>query len=246
MKRILILVALVATSFPVIALKYTGNAYVTDRFNNLVHDSFKHCVRTGTWTPEQALAECDDVVSKVETPTTAPAKPAAPSEEGKTAPLTPSVVTPSVVTPSVVTPSVVTPSVVTPRPAPTKDAVVYPQMKPIYFAFNKSILTSESKQSLNEFADKLNKGTYVGRRVYDTVYISGFADLIGKPSYNMLLSNRRAQAVALYLHKQGVKVQLAYRGAGQRAWKEEDCSSKKGTALKTCYRHDRRVEVEVQ
>ena len=231
MKRILILVALVATSFPVIALKYTGNAYVTDRFNNLVHDSFKHCVRTGTWTPEQALAECDDVVSKVETPTTAPAKPAAPSEEGKTAPLTP---------------SVVTPSVVTPRPAPTKDAVVYPQMKPIYFAFNKSILTSESKQSLNEFADKLNKGTYVGRRVYDTVYISGFADLIGKPSYNMLLSNRRAQAVALYLHKQGVKVQLAYRGAGQRAWKEEDCSSKKGTALKTCYRHDRRVEVEVQ
>ena len=222
MKRILILVALVATSFPVIALKYTGNAYVTDRFNNLVHDSFKRCVRTGSWTPEQALAECDDIVSKVETPTTAPVKPAAPSEEGKIAPLAPSVITP------------------VPLLAPTKDAVVYPQMKPIYFAFNKSILTSESKQSLNEFADKLNKGTY------DVVYISGFADLIGKSSYNILLSNRRARAVALYLHKQGVEVELAYRGAGQRRGREEDCSGKKGTALKTCYRHDRRVEVEVR
>jgi len=37
-----------------------NDGYVYDKFGNLVHDSFKRCVRTGTWAPEKALEECGD------------------------------------------------------------------------------------------------------------------------------------------------------------------------------------------
>ncbi|AHW58739.1 Thrombospondin type 3 repeat-containing protein [Draconibacterium orientale] len=68
----------------------------------------------------------------------------------------------------------------------------------IYFDFDKSTLRPEAKVELDKLADQLNAA-----KEYDIV-IGGHTDNIGTESYNMGLSERRAQAVVKYLLQKGV------------------------------------------
>lgn len=58
MKKLILALSIAVISASASAVK--TDAYVTDRFENLVRDSFGKCVRTGTWTPEKALETCGD------------------------------------------------------------------------------------------------------------------------------------------------------------------------------------------
>ena len=70
----------------------------------------------------------------------------------------------------------------------------------VKFGFNKSILSSQAKAALDDFAAKLksdNKGVYVE--------VQGHTDNVGSAKYNQELGESRAAAVRLYLNeKQGL------------------------------------------
>lgn len=114
------------------------------------------------------------------------------------------------------------------------------ELRTVYFNFNGSSLTPAAKTKLNTLAKTL-KSTNV-----TAVKIVGFADEIGTPSYNLRLSQKRANAVAAYLRSKGIKVtgKSEVRGLGETASKSE-CATTKGKAQQACLWRDRRVEVEV-
>lgn len=74
--------------------------------------------------------------------------------------------------------------------APVETFVV----KDILFAFNSDQLEPESQETLNKLAVYLNKPP-----AFRKLIISGHTDSVGKPQYNLSLSERRAQAVRTYL-----------------------------------------------
>ena len=114
------------------------------------------------------------------------------------------------------------------------------EMRTVYFNFNSSALTPAAKGKLNTLAASLKS------KKVAAVNIVGFADQIGTPSYNLRLSQKRANAVAAYLKGKGivVKGKSEVRGLGETASKSE-CGDVKGKALQACLWRDRRVEVEI-
>jgi outer membrane protein OmpA-like peptidoglycan-associated protein len=68
----------------------------------------------------------------------------------------------------------------------------------VYFEINSSKLNAESKAILKKAAITLNQNTNL------KVNVLGFADYMGNMDKNLSLSDKRAQAVANYLIKQGI------------------------------------------
>ncbi len=114
------------------------------------------------------------------------------------------------------------------------------EMRTVYFNFNSSALTPAAKTKLNALAKNLRS------KKVASVRIVGFADQIGTESYNLRLSQKRANAVAAYLRGKGIKVlgKSEVRGLGETASKS-DCVGTKGKAEQACLWRDRRVEVEI-
>lgn len=77
----------------------------------------------------------------------------------------------------------------------TLDPANYKQVlqESVLFGFNKSILTADAKQRLDQVAQNLQKMPNY------TIEIEGFTDKSGTPRYNEGLSQRRADAVVRYL-----------------------------------------------
>ena len=122
-----------------------------------------------------------------------------------------------------------------------KCGVIGSEMRTVYFNFNSSALTPAAKTKLNNLAASLKSN-----RV-SSVRIVGFADMIGTESYNLRLSQKRANAVAAYLRGRGVKVmgKSEVRGLGETSSKSECSGVAKGKAEQACLWRDRRVEVEI-
>jgi peptidoglycan-associated lipoprotein len=85
---------------------------------------------------------------------------------------------------------------VAPRSEPETKHLCSPE--PVYFGFDKSLLTTEAK-------DTLKKGDDCLKRTNDPLTLVGHADPRGTTEYNLALSDRRAQAVKDYLRRLGVK-----------------------------------------
>ncbi|MEM1322092.1 MAG: OmpA family protein [Bacteroidota bacterium] len=80
----------------------------------------------------------------------------------------------------------------------------------IYFAFDKDLLQTEAIEKLDSVAQFIHGLGNPG------VEIVGFCDFIGSDKYNLLLSERRANAAALYLKQQGIKVdKITIEGKGE-------------------------------
>jgi peptidoglycan-associated lipoprotein len=102
----------------------------------------------------------------------------------------------------------------------------------IYFAFDKSDLTDESRQVLTEKADLLKKFTAL------KLLVEGHCDERGTNEYNMALGERRARAAYDYLVMMGIDAarlsiisygeeQPAVPGANEDAWaKNRRCEFK--------------------
>jgi peptidoglycan-associated lipoprotein len=68
----------------------------------------------------------------------------------------------------------------------------------VYFGFDKSLLTTEAKDTLKKSDDCL-------KRTNDPLTLIGHADPRGTTEYNMALSDHRARAVKDYLKRLGIK-----------------------------------------
>jgi len=104
----------------------------------------------------------------------------------------------------------------------------------IYFGFDSAVLLATAKRMLADSAAVLKRHPDV------KVDIAGFADSRGPESYNMKLSERRAEAVRNYLEQAGVDgTRLSTRGYGELHESASDLSAN-GLA------ENRRVELRVQ
>ncbi len=112
----------------------------------------------------------------------------------------------------------------------------------LYFEFDKSRLTEDSKDKLNSLATVLKGNTEV-----KSASIVGYADPIGTTTYNEQLSKRRAVAVQNYLTSRGyLNTRLAEtRWLGESAPKANCPESMKRAERIACLQPDRRVEVEI-
>lgn len=113
----------------------------------------------------------------------------------------------------------------------------------IYFDFNSSRLTMDSKKKLNALVKTIRESKQV-----KSVDIIGYADRIGgQGGYNQKLSMRRAQAVKSYLASKGYKDtrNVEVRGLGVADSKTSCDGVKERKALIACLAEDRRVEIEL-
>jgi outer membrane protein OmpA-like peptidoglycan-associated protein len=83
-----------------------------------------------------------------------------------------------------------------PPPAPAPAPAVRNYL--VFFDFDKSDLTSEARQIVDQAAGNV-KSTNVTR-----INVTGYTDTVGSEAYNMRLSRRRAESVAAELGNQGV------------------------------------------
>ena len=132
------------------------------------------CVRSSTWTPASATAECDtDLMPKM-----AAAVPADPAPPARAEPVAVAAVTPI-------------PMPVTEKVAMNADAL---------FDFDKSEIKPDGKAALDEVVRRLNlAGAELG-----LIVTTGHTDSTGSSEYNMDLSNLRAEAVKTYLISKGI------------------------------------------
>jgi outer membrane protein OmpA-like peptidoglycan-associated protein len=112
------------------------------------------------------------------------------------------------------------------------------------FDFDKAVLKSEGKQSLDNLMSKL------GNVKYDGIVAVGYTDRIGNEDYNKRLSVRRANAVKSYLvANKGVDASNVFvNGKGEANPVTGTTCIGKGMPTKkliACLQPDRRVEIEI-
>lgn len=130
-----------------------------------------------------------------------------------------------------------------PAPAPAPTTVIAKSERTVYFDFDSAKLTDESRQKLNSVADILKDAKDV-----KSASIIGYADRKGSSSYNVKLSEKRAETVKDYLGQQGYfNTQVAeVRGLGATD-SVTSCDSNLARAEEiSCLAQDRRVELEVE
>jgi OOP family OmpA-OmpF porin len=107
-----------------------------------------------------------------------------------------------------------------------------------YFGFDSAALNAAATAALDEIL------AAVAPVPYPSLLVTGHADRLGAPDYNLDLSLRRAQAVAAYLQQEGG---LRPGALGLAAVGEAEplvaCEGVEGDALKACLAPNRRVEV---
>jgi OOP family OmpA-OmpF porin len=152
---------------------------------------------------------------------------------------------PAIVTPAP-TPAPAPAPAPTPAPAPAPaPAVIHTLSADSLFAFDKALLTPVARTSLDDLAHDT-----AGQDV-ESISITGYADRIGKPDYNLQLSQRRADAVKTYL---ATRPELAHtpmeaigKGETNPVTAPDACVGKMSMAARVkCLQPDRRVDVEVR
>ncbi|UOO83286.1 OmpA family protein [Uruburuella testudinis] len=102
-------------------------------------------------------------------------------------------------------------------------------------------MNAAGKARLDEFATQVKRFDRLR-----AIRIVGHTDRLGSDTYNLALSQRRAETVRQYLIQRGVPAGvMSAQGMGE-AQPVQECSSDLGrTALIACLQPNRRVEIEV-
>ncbi len=105
-------------------------------------------------------------------------------------------------------------------------------LKPVEFGFDKSEITAEATNELKRWLEAIET------RPVDSIKITGHADSTGNYTYNVKLSERRAEEVKTYLIQNGVKTPIVVVYHGFRSPRESN-DSKIGRA------RNRRVDIRL-
>lgn len=106
------------------------------------------------------------------------------------------------------------------------------------FAFNRADLTDDGRQNLGQFLQRIQQASQV-----EDISIVGYTDRIGSDSYNLSLSQRRADAVQRYLAEGGVPATAMHSTGKGNADPVVQCSDANHAALIKCLSPNRRVEL---
>jgi len=208
--------------------------------SQIVKSGTNLCWRTGSFTPANAIAGCDDdLLPKAAAPASTPAPAPAPAParapaatpapspvEPKAAEMAPRAAPPA---PAVVAPVPV--PAAAPSPRPTSEKVSF--ASDTFFDFDKTVVKPEGKAKLDSLIGQI-KGVAL-----EVVIAVGHTDSVGSDKYNDRLSQRRADSVKAYLVSKGIEPNRIYtEGKGE---KQPIASNKtqEGRAK------NRRVEIEV-
>ena len=112
------------------------------------------------------------------------------------------------------------------------------------FAFDKgdaASINAKGRAELDELAGKLKSFDRL-----QSIRITGYTDYLGSDSYNLALSQQRADTVRQYLIAQGIAAGLIQaHGAGKQQPVKECARTGSREALIACLQPNRRVEIEV-
>jgi outer membrane protein OmpA-like peptidoglycan-associated protein len=122
------------------------------------------------------------------------------------------------------------------RPTPTLER--YTLSAKELFGFDEATIRGRNAK-LDEIAEVMKRNPAI-----DSVRITGYTDRIGSDSYNLGLSQRRAQAVKAYLVARGVEARRLQAIGKGKADPVVECHDKDRAALIRCLEPNRRVEVE--
>ena len=224
MQKIAIALAL-TTILPTLASAQTSNdikantpysAYVQDSSGVIVKSAFGLCWRTNYWTPADAVLGCDGD-------------------------LVPPIASP--IAPPMVVAQAVPPLAPPPPPPPPKPCdFTFVLKADETFSFDYAKLSEAAKQGLDtDFRSKLAACAQV-----TGIVVTGYTDRLGTDSYNLKLSQKRAETVADYLMKSiGIAGPIEQHGLG-KANEVEACAGVKGEKkLIKCLAPNRRVTIEV-
>lgn len=104
------------------------------------------------------------------------------------------------------------------------------------FDYNQAKLTAKGQEVVDSIAEQLKKVES------KSVKVAGYTDRLGSDSYNLKLSQQRADSVKARLVQKGVTADISAVGYG-KAHQVAACSDKSGQALRDCLRPNRRVEI---
>lgn len=143
-----------------------------------------------------------------------------------------------------------TPPVVSPLPFAGKQIIYTPftLQTETLFAYNKSDISTDGKQQINDgIVGMMKKYPKDG-----VVLIIGHADRIGSDEYNLVLSQRRADAVKAYLIEQGIDGKCIKTVAKGKSEPVVACDKIKGRAnhmnqkLISCLQPNRRIALHLK
>lgn len=184
---------------------------------SVVRSGFGECLRTGSWSAKDTVAEC-------EPQTTARAAPAAAEQpiaaETDAAPAG-------------------EPAMAEAEPQPQPEPVLVRTYTgtDAYFEFNQATLAPDARAKLDNLVARVRDGRE------PMIEITGHADPIGSEQYNMELSQRRADAVRSYLVEQGVPedaIRMEARGESDPVLR---CEGRQGQELVQCLKPARVSEI---
>ena len=110
------------------------------------------------------------------------------------------------------------------------------------FQFDSATLTPQGRAALDALEKQITGAQYT------SVDVSGHADRLGAPSYNLRLSERRADAVGDYLAEHGIDAQHIHTtglGSAQPVTSSEQCKGLPRARLIECLQPDRYAEITV-
>lgn len=164
--------------------------YVVDSSKEVVRSGFGLCWKTGTWSPADAIAECDGDLVKP-----AAAAPTDSAAQTNVAPAPSAAIEPTAATATAA--------------APVAQKVTY--AADTFFDFDKAVLTPAGKAKLEELVGQL-QGTDL-----EVIVATGHTDATGSDAYNLKLSMRRAKAVKAFLVSKGIPESRVFtEGKGER------------------------------
>lgn len=233
----LIAVSMIVFGTPTQSHEVRFEGYGVNANGELIRSGTGNCWRTGTWTKQMAVAECEPDMKAP-----APAKPA-PVVMAKPVPApAPYVAPPKPPAPPPPPPVIVqkAPEVVVPPP-PKKARIALAGKAS--FAVGKAVLAPAGKAQIdNEVLLPLAKFSAI-----ESITITGHSDPMGNEARNVELSKARADAVKAYLVSRGVTAEINTVGKGSSTpIPEVKCNTRLSKAqLSACYEPLRRIEIDV-
>ena len=219
------------------ALAQPAVGYWHDTSGAVVRNSTGDCWRTGYWTPEQAVAECEPALAKKPEPPKVVAPPP-PQPIAQPEPPPPTEALAAIATP-----------VATVEAAP---AALRVKAAPRRIALESSASFSLGKADLSEVGRQgIDRDVLQHLREFATVEgitVVGHTDPLGSEVRNLQLSKDRAEAVKTYLVSKGVNADMIKTdgvGSSQPA-PNVKCNQRLGRArLTECLAPHRRIEIDV-